>query len=193
MRPTYAGVGSRETPPEVLEMMFRIGKVLCDMGWDGWSGEAPGADYFFHAGAKASASYGEGRFSAIIPWQGFKTEGEVRVYSKPGNNIYLLESFNVSRKAYCLGIGARGTGAGLKPGGVALHTRNAIQVLGADLASPVRMVVAYAKEDKNGRPKGGTATAINLARHLKIPVINMWTKEGLDRAMDFLIKYEKST
>jgi hypothetical protein len=188
--PTYAGVGSRETPPEICEIIIRLGKVLCDLGWTGWSGEAPGADYWFHYGAKQSKRYDEVKFVAIIPWQGFKTEGDKPVYSKPGNNIYLFDAANVSKKAYCLGVGARGTGAGLRRGGITLHSRNALQVLGWDLKSPVKMVIAYSKLDKHGRPTGGTATAINLATHLKIDVINLYTKEGLDRAMAFLDKHE---
>lgn len=189
--PSYAGVGSRKAPPEVRGIMIRLGKTLCDMGWVGWSGEAPGPDSWFHQGAKLSAKYASGMFAAIIPWQGFESEDGVKVYSKPGNNIYLFEEARVSRKAYMLGIGARGGAFGLRQGGIKLHCRNALQVLGWDLASPVRMVIAWAELDKHGRPKGGTATAINLADHMKIPVINLYTPEGLNRAMAFLEDYEE--
>ena len=51
-----------------------------------------------------------------------------------------------------------------------LHTRNVLQILGRDLKSPSSMVICWTE---NGRDKGGTATAIKLARQHEIPVINI--------------------
>jgi hypothetical protein len=48
-----------------------------------------------------------------------------------------------------------------------LHARNAHQILGADLHSPVEMVVCWTP---GARGRGGTGSAIRLARSLEIPV-----------------------
>jgi hypothetical protein len=48
-----------------------------------------------------------------------------------------------------------------------LHARNAHQILGADLRSPVEMVVCWTP---GARGRGGTGSAIRLARSREIPV-----------------------
>lgn len=192
MAKTYAGVGSRDTPQDMLDLMYRMAKVLCDLGWIGNSGEAPGADWYFHQGAKASSNYGPGAFNAIIPWNGFKSQNEVKVYQHEGNNIYVMPRRR-SKRAEMLGIGARGTYAGLNtPGKIALHSRNAMQVLGMDLMSPVKFLICWAKPVGNkGKVSGGTNTAVALALHFGIDVINLATPNGLNRAMTFLEEYEE--
>ena len=58
-----------------------------------------------------------------------------------------------------------------------MHMRNVHQILGYDLNSPVDAVVTWVKEDAYGNPKGGTATAIKLAREYGIPVFNLNTPD----------------
>lgn len=181
-RPTYAGIGSRDTPEEVLSIQFRLGRALCDAGWHGMSGECHGSDMMYHEGARQSPRYKEVGFTAIIPWEGF--EG---CQYNPEDGIIDLRHTKVSKRAMWLGIGARGTDAGLKKGGILLHTRNALQILGLDLKHPVRFVSCWAKPlGKQGHVQGGTGTAVALAIHMGIPVINLYTEEGLKRAMAFL-------
>jgi hypothetical protein len=48
--PTYAGIGARKTPPEVLAIMARISQQLYAMGWHLRSGGAKGADTAFAQG-----------------------------------------------------------------------------------------------------------------------------------------------
>ena len=47
----YAGIGSRETPPEVLEDMTAIAAIMATAGWTLRSGAAIGADSAFERGA----------------------------------------------------------------------------------------------------------------------------------------------
>lgn len=189
--PTYAAVGSREAPADICKIIYRLGKILCDKGWHGMSGEAPGCDYFFHAGAKTSKHYKHVGFTAIIPWQGFESQGGLRVYARPGNNIITLAQTGWERRAYWIGIGARGTDAGLGRGGIALHSRNALQVLGENMQTKVRMLICYAKPvGKTGKVKGGTNTAVVLAIHYKIPIINLAIPEGLTRALKMIHDHE---
>lgn len=49
---TYAGVGSRETPPEALKAMQAAARMLEGMGYKLRTGDASGADAAFRAGAK---------------------------------------------------------------------------------------------------------------------------------------------
>ena len=47
----YAGIGSRKTPQEVLNLMTRIAQYMKDIGWTLRSGGALGADKAFEIGA----------------------------------------------------------------------------------------------------------------------------------------------
>lgn len=51
MNNTYAGIGSRSTPPEILTTMTQIAHVFASMGWTLRSGGAAGADTAFENGA----------------------------------------------------------------------------------------------------------------------------------------------
>lgn len=50
----YAGIGSRETPPDILRLMTQAAKVLAEKGWILRSGGAIGADRAFESGAGRS-------------------------------------------------------------------------------------------------------------------------------------------
>jgi hypothetical protein len=51
----YAGIGSRRTPPDILETMTRIAGRLCNMGYTLRSGGAEGADTAFERGGSTNA------------------------------------------------------------------------------------------------------------------------------------------
>ena len=53
--PTYAGIGSRETPPRVFKQMTDIARTLAGRGWRLRLGGAEGADTAFSAGAPPPA------------------------------------------------------------------------------------------------------------------------------------------
>lgn len=46
----YAGIGSRETPPDILDLMARLAARLEQDGWHLHSGGADGADQAFQSG-----------------------------------------------------------------------------------------------------------------------------------------------
>ena len=72
----------------------------------------------------------------------------------------------------------------LSRGGKALQTRNAYQVLGADLNSPSKFVVVWRDPSI---PSSGTDTAIKIARANNIPVFNIYYGEDyalLSEALD---------
>ena len=47
----YAGIGSRETPSEILKLFENVGKFLAKKNFILRSGHAPGADISFENGA----------------------------------------------------------------------------------------------------------------------------------------------
>ena len=65
LRPTYAGIGARSTPPEVLADMTRIARWLHRTGWHLHSGGAHGADRAFADGATPETR------TLYLPWPGY--------------------------------------------------------------------------------------------------------------------------
>ena len=53
----YTGVGSRETPSDILEVMESVGYALASQGWTLRSGGAVGADQAFERGMFRFAGY----------------------------------------------------------------------------------------------------------------------------------------
>ncbi|WJJ54940.1 DprA-like DNA recombination-mediator protein [Xanthomonas phage RTH11] len=82
---------------------------------------------------------------------------------------------------------ARGSFEGLYDNGIALHSRNAYQILLDDLQTPVSSVVYWARPvGKKGQVKGGTNTAVQLARRFNVPQINIYTDEGMEKVLNYI-------
>ncbi|NYZ17456.1 hypothetical protein HL658_33350 [Azospirillum sp. RWY-5-1] len=62
----YTRIGSRETPPAVLEVMAAVGERLAQLGWVLRSGGAVGADQAFGRGCDRAG----GRKEIFLPWPG---------------------------------------------------------------------------------------------------------------------------
>jgi len=60
----YTGVGSRETPEEICELITKVATKLAAIGWVVRTGGAGGADTAFLDGCG-------GRTENFIPWNGF--------------------------------------------------------------------------------------------------------------------------
>lgn len=164
-RMTYAGIGSRETPPEILAKMREWGKWLADHGYTLHSGHAIGADRAFEAG---------------VP------KGKPKA-------IFLDTDATEQTRAIALEIHPNPTA--LKAMGqraVDVQARNTFQVFGANLDAPVDFVLCWTRDGaetheerlasgRGSQKTGGTGQAISLA-HLKgIPVINMNTPDWRER------------
>ena len=72
----YAGIGSRETPPEVLELMSRLAARLAARGYVLRSGAADGADSAFEQGCVRAA----GESEIWLPWLGFNGHADTGFY-----------------------------------------------------------------------------------------------------------------
>jgi hypothetical protein len=64
----FAGIGSRETPIDVLDIMQKLSIVFAKKGWILRSGHAPGADQAFEKGCDKV----NGPKEIYIPWKGFE-------------------------------------------------------------------------------------------------------------------------
>lgn len=185
----YTAVGSRDTPEDILVLQHHVGKIMCDLGWHGFSGLAEGPDSIYYGGAKCSDRFKEIGFTNIIPWNGFSGSktGLIKHKHDPNNDIFNLAFSSYKKRAMWLALGARGTDKGLSSGGLALHSRNAMQVLDINLKRPSRLVHCWAPPiGISGHVKGGTGTAVALGIHFGIDIINLATKAGLKRTLDFL-------
>lgn len=162
----YTGIGSRETPSEILDLMTRIGYVLADQAWTLRSGHAPGADWAFELGALKA----NGKMEIYLPWRYFNNAPEARDRS-PRNSGYIdastlpnfVEAENIAGHFHpnwtACGQGAR-----------KLHTRNVYQVAGEHLDASSDMVICWTK---NGKRSGGTGQALRIASHLQIPIFDL--------------------
>ena len=168
---TYAGIGSRETPQEILDLMTKAAEYLDGLGYTLRSGAADGADTAFEKGATKKEIF-----------KGFDAAGETEV--KIAHEIHpdlkgAMEASKNKKIKAKLAEGATKEEAEKSGERSAwavqnLMARNTNQVFGKNLNSTSDFVLFYAKETDNPlRPKGGTGQAVEMARRKGIPTINM--------------------
>lgn len=173
----YTGIGSRETPLVICDLMTKVGIVLAKKGYILRSGKAQGADAAFQVGAQQVKG---SQCEIYIPWRGFK--GDVR----------LVDNWDILPKGMQEGGDAFEIMKTIHPywskctaSVVKLHCRNVYQVLGNDLQTPSKFVLYWAKVVR-GEVSGGTATAVNLANLYDIPTINMYFDDWKDKVKEVL-------
>lgn len=167
-RSYYAGIGSRQTPPDIIAKMERIAARLAIRGLWLRTGGADGADSAFWRGCREV----RGPLDLWVPWEGFN--GHYGSFFVPTKSHF--EAASKLHPAWNR----------LERGPQALHARNVGQVLGADLSTPVEMVICWTKDcAETGLERsvktGGTGTAIQLAWECDIPVYNLARPDAMDR------------
>lgn len=157
----YAGVGSRETPLEVLESMQEIAVYLDKAGMVLRSGGADGADLAFER--KVPAMHKE----IFLPWKSFNNNASNLFYVPP-EAFTLAERYHPGWKY-------------LKQGAQKLMARNVQQILGQLLDSPSKFVICWTQDGADGvniktsSKTGGTGQSIRIAADHGIPVYNLKT------------------
>lgn len=185
----YGGVGSRDTPQDIQRIMSDLGCALCNVGYLGMSGEADGADFAFHEGARSSPRYSEVGFAAFLPFNPMTVKRQpAPVFEDWAHGIYDASQFPNFDQANELAFRARGSFHGLYEKGIALHTRNAYQVLSPTLQNPVRRLICWAEPtgSNSGRVRGGTNTAVQIALSHNVPVVNLYYDEKVAEVLDFI-------
>ena len=194
---SYTGVGSRETPNDILILMRRIGYVMAMKGVALRTGEADGADHAFYKGVVDANDI-----------HGVKFKNEVFVASAPKEyhyvndvvNIFSGDSSSPIDELRNIAERIRGSWDDLSYFGAMCHIRNVAQVLGVDGNSPSRGLICWAKpvnpiqvtEEKMQYVEGETNTAYCTAILHNIPVYNLhelehrvyfedWVNQELDK------------
>lgn len=167
LAPAYAGIGSRATPPAVQSRMTKIANRLQLRGWILRSGGANGADLAFERGTTSPAAR-----EIYLPWAGFN--GNPSTLNAP-----TPEAFDIAARHHP-------AWSSLPKAVRALMARNAHQILGRTLDTPVLMVICWTEDgcehaDTRTRATGGTGLAIALASSLDIPIINLAHADAIER------------
>ncbi len=169
----YAGIGSRQTPPQILDLMTALARKLAQTGYTLRSGHAPGADQAFERGAGQDAEI-------YLPWASFERAVCCSAgYTQPAPSPEALQLAGQHHPAWDR----------LKPAVRSLHARNCHQILGRDLSDPVAFVVCWTPDGATTSPgpsTGGTGQALRLANANSIPVFNLARLEHLTRVESFI-------
>lgn len=182
MYKAYTGVGSRETPKEIQDLMVTLADRLASEGWTLRSGGAEGADTAFEKGWWDELNLRNSSPGAeiYIPWDGFNNH---RLSSHDGCNLLPMDNFEQAKR---IASTIHPAWDNLKPGAKTLHARNCYQVLGKSLDNPSKFLVCWAQTDKNGVPKGGTRTAWVLAQQYEIPCFNLVFDEHREKIENYI-------
>ena len=149
---TYAGIGSRETPKDILALMFKTAKYLAENGYILRSGGAEGADTAFEQGCDNV----KGNKEIFLPWKGFNNN-QSNLYGINTQAIEIAKKYHPAPDK-------------LSQGAMKLQARNCYQVLGKTLDNPCKFVICYTKE------RGGTTQALRIAKDYNIPVYNWYNR-----------------
>lgn len=175
----YTGVGSRQTPPHILELMTKIARHLSEKGYILRSGHAEGADRAFEKGAG-------GKAIIYLPWPSFgqkpyKDDPGMPVLGTPVCNEAIWDNYYSILQT----LGTRGDAYGAVK---KLHGRNVAQVLGHDpqKPEPSKILFYWAPKDSQGNPTGGTRTAVALAIYYNIPTIDLSNEALLRKTLPSL-------
>jgi hypothetical protein len=163
----YTGIGSRETPGEILRTMTSIAQRLSNLGWTLRSGNAPGADQAFALGTEPTQQH------IFLPWPTFEADfletwGIVPIMRRPGPGAEKIAERFHPRWA-SLGNGAR-----------MLHARNVHQILGPNAEDPIvtKFVICWTPGGEGG---GGTGQALRIARSYGVPIFDLARPEDYER------------
>jgi len=173
MQKIYTGVGSRDTPDRALQLMHCLGAFLAQRGWTLRSGGADGADTAFEQGAKEH----NGLREIFLPWVGFN--GSSPHESGPGLTLVSGAAEWTEPVLEAVLDNSHFANLKRKQGALKLHCRNVHQILGERPESFIsKLVICWTA---GGELKGGTATAIKLARKHHVPVLNLGHDDDLER------------
>lgn len=142
----YAGIGSRETPVQIIELMKQMAFHLARKDYILRSGGAEGADKAFENGCDLA----NGGKEIYLPWPNFQ-DSNSNLIVQDGVAYEIAEKFHPYWH-------------NLKEGARKLQARNSHQVLGHDLQSPSSFIICYTK---GGKKAGGHGAGNQNSRSLR--------------------------
>jgi hypothetical protein len=153
---TYAGIGSRDTPPGILHLMEEVAFYKAMDGWFLNSGGAKGADSAFERGVLRANYYAD-----IYCFKDYTPAPRVLHFNS--------ESFPNFEQALELASSFHPAWDRCSDYAKKLHARNAYIILSNSLENPVDVVYCWTP---GGGIVGGTGQALRMARHYEIEVFN---------------------
>ncbi len=173
---SYAGIGSRNAPPDILEMCTTLAERLAKLGYTLRSGGADGCDSAFEKGARRTLA-GARQCEIFLPWRGFNNN--LSTLCTPSDEAYEIASIihpNWNR---------------LREPIKKLVARNMHQILGGELDDPVNFVLCWTCDGATSlsdytKKTGGTGSAIALASYMNIPVFNLYNPLDYDKLLDLV-------
>ena len=163
---SYAGIGSRKTPDDILKMMTQLGVLLANDGLTLVTGAALGADQSFAMGALSVG----GRVKLHIPWKNYEyqwwkdLDAEVSILSPDDTDAY--DSVKKHHPAYDR----------LSRGAIMLHARNYNIIRDSDF------VVHWAPK---GKP-GGTGQGLKIAIMQGKTIYDLGTPDDYNKVLKLL-------
>jgi len=154
----YAGIGSRETPENILRKMQFIAEVLAEHGFTLRSGHAEGADQAFEKGCDNV----KGDKEIFLPWSGFNGSDSPR---------HGFSSSIQHKLCKAIAMSTHPNWGACSEAAQKLHMRNVKQVLGETLVEGQKSLFVICWTPK-GKGTGGTGQAIRLAQTYEIPVFD---------------------
>ena len=158
----YAGIGSRETPANVLKLMTRVATRLAARGYTLRSGGCEGADIAFELGATSKV--------IVLPWKNYNGSDS--------------QHYHITADALALAASIHPAWERCSYGARKLHARNCQIILGQNLDQPVDFVVCW------HQGTGGTMQGVRLAIQRGIPVVNLADPNWVQQIVDILNKKE---
>ncbi|MCF8001189.1 MAG: hypothetical protein K9K76_04980 [Halanaerobiales bacterium] len=177
----YAGIGSRQTPQDILKIMEHLALCLGKNNYILRSGGSPGADTAFETGAKKA----EANYEIFLPWNKFR--------DRMGKNYIDVSTLDTFDKAKKIAKQNHPYFNELSPDSKKLIIRDTYQVLGKDLNTPSEFVVCWTPDgcitDRDrSKETGGTGQAISIASKRGIPIFNLKLREHKRQIKEWLGK-----
>ncbi|MFW6035966.1 MAG: hypothetical protein ACOCRZ_06900 [Halothermotrichaceae bacterium] len=163
----YTGIGSRDIPTEIADVLEELGYCLARKGYILRSGASPGADTAFELGVVRA----EGKFEIYLPWAEFAKRSGQQGYIDTESLPNYSKAVNIARKYHP-------DFESLTEKSKKLIIRDGYQVLGRDLKTRSKFIVCWTEDactnDRQRTEKtGGTGQAISIGSDLTIPIFNI--------------------
>ena len=179
----FTGVGSRpdRAPPDMLAVAVEIAKALSLAGYTCRTGGADGFDAAWLDGATQGALEGGAAPELYLPAPGFNGH-QLATIATPSMAAYGIAARHHPAWSSCSLFAKK------------LHARNSHEVLGADLETPSKFLIAWTPDGADGinvpvsDVTRGTGQAIRIAVAWRIPVFNLRRPEHLARIREGLLK-----
>jgi hypothetical protein len=174
----WAGVGSRETPDHISDLLSLLAAELERCGWILRSGGADGADTFFERGVREDSN------KQIFIHKEYAHGRQHNVQK----GVYNAQRYADYAEAVKIASEIHPAWHRCSEAAQQLHARNVYQVLGPGLNPETysKFLVCWAIPDIHGVPEGGTRTAWNIAVKYNIPRFNLAVRADRERIADWL-------